>query len=409
MSDTKQVCFFVRSFPVLSQTFVLNQVKDLVAEGIDVHVLAVNPIKDSDGVVADIFGAEASVKVSSILPNEHNTKSYLFMLLGFLFCLFSSQRFTLIKLFFHFLRKKNKFLAKDLMCIAWFLKSRDIEIKNCIAHFGNNGVIFDYLIKADLVKCDNLFTIFHGYEISRYEQLSIWEELYGKMGGKLLPISNHWKKKLESLGVASSRIDVVHMGVDVNRFAYSEKPVSNPFAILSVARATEKKGLFYAIEAVLMCPLECTYTIIGDGVLLPELQELVNDHRNGHRVVFKGAQSSDFVAKSLKTTDLFLLPSIRDSSGDMEGIPVSLMEAMASGVVVLSTVHSGIPELITDGESGFLVPEKNSAAISNKIVEIRENDNLDDIRKCARTKVDDDFNATKLQAQLLKILKLKMV
>ena len=409
MSDTKQVCFFVRSFPVLSQTFVLNQVKDLVAEGIDVHVLAVNPINDKEDVVAEIFGSEAGVKVTSVLPTVHGIKSYLYMLLGLLFCIFSSKRFTLINLFFHFLRKKNKFLAKDLMCVAWFLKSRKIDINNCIAHFGNNGVIFDYLIKADLVKCNSLFTIFHGYEISRYDQLTIWEELYEKMGGTLLPISNHWKRKLESLGVDPSRIEVVHMGVDVNRFSYSEKPVSNPFSILSVARATEKKGLCYAIEAVLMCPLECTYTIIGDGVLLPELQDMVDGHHNGHRVVFKGAQSSDFVAKSLKTTDLFLLPSVRDSSGDMEGIPVSLMEAMASGVVVLSTVHSGIPELITDGESGFLVPEKDSLAISNKIVEISDNDNLDGIRKSARIKVDDDFNATKLQARLLKILNLKMV
>ncbi|WP_339349129.1 glycosyltransferase [uncultured Alteromonas sp.] len=405
MSDTKQVCFFVRSFPVLSETFVVNQVKDLVAEGVDVHVLAVNPIKANDEVSTGIFGTEATVKVTSILPTLHGKISYLYMLLGLIICFFSPKRFALINLFFHFLSKKNKFLAKDLMCIVWFLKSRDIDINNCIAHFGNNGVIFDYLIKTDLVKCKNLFTIFHGYEISRYDQLAIWEELYGKMGGKLLPISDHWKRKLESLGVAQSQIEVVHMGVDVNRFAYSEKPVSNPFSILSVARATEKKGLFYAIEAVLMCPLECTYTIIGDGVLLPELKKKVAGHSNGHRVVFMGAQSSNFVAKSLKNSDLFLLPSIKDSSGDMEGIPVSLMEAMASGVVVLSTFHSGIPELITDGESGFLVPEENSLAISNKIVEIHENDNLNEIRRCARIKVDDDFNATKLQARLLKILK----
>ena len=409
MSGTKQVCFFVRSFPVLSQTFVLNQVKDLVTEGVDVHVLAVNPIKNDNDVATEVFGTRAQVNVTSILPSEHDKTSYLYMLFGFLYCLCSPKRFRLIKLFFYFLIRRNKFLAKDLMCIVWFLKSRDIKIDNCVAHFGSNGVIFDYLVKAELIECDNLFTIFHGYEISRYDQLAIWEKLYGKLGGKLLPISEHWKRKLVSLGVAPSRIEVVHMGVDVDRFSYNEKAASTPLSILSVARATEKKGLHFAIEAVLMCPLECRYTIIGDGVLLPELRNKANNHPNGHRVIFKGAQPSSVVASSLKSTDLFLLPSVRDSSGDMEGIPVSLMEAMASGVIVLSTVHSGIPELITDGESGFLVPEKDSGAISRKIVEISKNQNLNIIRKNARCKVADEFNARKLQTRLLEILKLKTV
>ncbi|WP_288389319.1 glycosyltransferase [uncultured Alteromonas sp.] len=404
LANTK-VLFFVRSFPVLSQTFVLNQVKDLVNEGIDVQVLSVNPSNDATGLVEDVFGESVSKKVTSILPSAHSSKSYLHMLLGFLYCMVSVKRHKLISLFFHFIAKQNKFLAKDLMCIVWFLRNKNITTDSCIAHFGSNGVVMDYLIEAGLVKCSNLFTIFHGYEISRYDQLDLWQDLYGKLGGFLLPISEHWKNKLIELGANASKIEVVHMGVDVDRFAYSEKVVSTPLSILSVARATEKKGLKYAIEAVLECPIECEYRIIGDGSLMDSLKQAAASHKNSHRVIFEGAKPSSFVAESLKNTDLFLLPSVRDSKGDMEGIPVSLMEAMASGVVVLSTIHSGIPELISDGETGFLVPEKDSNAISAKIVEISQQSSLASIREAARQKVIDEFNASTLQTQLINILK----
>ncbi|MEQ3648104.1 glycosyltransferase [Alteromonas sp.] len=403
MLANKNVLFFVRSFPVLSQTFVLNQVKDLVSEGIDVQVLSVNPINDDTGVVEDIFGKSAE-KVTSILPAAHSAKSYLYMMFGFLYCIFSFERHNLISLFFHFIKKKNKYLAKDLMCIVWFLKDKEISADSCIAHFGSNGVVMDYLIQAKLVKFTNLFTVFHGYEISRYDQLELWQDLYGKLGGVLLPISDYWKNKLIEFGGKPTKIKVVHMGVDIDRFSYSEKPVSNPFSILSVARATEKKGLKYAIEAVLNCSIECEYKIIGDGALMESLKQEASRHNNSHRVIFEGAKPSSFVAESLSSTDLFLLPSVRDSKGDMEGIPVSLMEAMASGVTVLTTIHSGIPELVEHKVTGFLVNEKDSAALSSMISEISGSSDLDRIRKSARAKIEEEFNSVILKKDLIQML-----
>lgn len=404
MLTDKKVLFFVRSFPVLSQTFVLNQVKDLADEGIDVQVLSVNPIQEDTGAVNNIFGENTSIKVSSILNTPHGIMSYIYMLFGLLYCMVSRDRHQLVSLYFHFIKKNNKFLAKDLMCIVWFLRNKGVIADSCIAHFGSNGVVMDYLIQAKLVNCPKLFTIFHGYEISRYDQLDIWEGLYGKMGGVLLPISEYWKSKLIELGASPKKIKVVHMGVDINRFAYLEKPVSETLSILSVARATEKKGLIYGIEAVLSSPVECVYRIIGDGGLMDSLKVFSSNHSNSHRVVFEGARPSSFVAETLKSTDLFMLPSVRDSKGDMEGIPVSLMEAMASGVVVLSTIHSGIPELIEHGKTGFLVEEKDSLSISNMILDISKRNDLNDIRRRARNRIEESFNAETLKNDLIDIL-----
>lgn len=404
MSISKKVYFFVRTFPVLSQTFVLNQVKDLKDEGLDVHVLAVNPINDTSSVLSSIFGQDVNEKVTSILPEPHSRESWFLMLLGALFCACAKRRWPIIGLATRLARKKNFFSAKDLLCLAWHLRNKNIVMKNCIAHFGSNGVVLDYLRKAKLIDCENLFTVFHGYEISRYDQLKLWQEEYGKLGGMLLPISEHWAESLVNFGANKSNIEVVHMGVDVDTFSFSDKELSSPLQVLSVARATEKKGLKFAIDAILNSELDVHLTLIGDGKLLPSLKMLVNKHSNKSRVTFLGACPPERVSSELKKTDLFLLPSVQDSMGDKEGIPVSLMEAMASGVVVLSTIHSGIPELIDDGVSGFLVPERDALAIQAKMKEIIKNPSLSLIRENARAKVDNEFNAATLSKQLLSLI-----
>lgn len=404
MSVSKKVYFFVRTFPVLSQTFVLNQVKDLKSRGMDVHVLAVNPINDDSSVLTSIFGSEAKNKVTSILPKPHSRKSWLLMILGVFYCVMAKPRWEVLGLAIRLVKKKNFFLAKDLLCLAWFLRKRNIEMDNCIAHFGSNGVVLDYLRNANLIDCENLFTVFHGYEISRYDQLNIWGEEYGKLGGTLLPISRHWEESLIAFGAQKENIKVIHMGVDVDKFSFIDKSIKPPLQVLSVARATEKKGLKYAIQAVLEADIQCQFTLIGDGKLLPNLRKIVDEHENKDRITFLGACSPERVAQELKQTDLFLLPSVRDASGDKEGIPVSLMEAMASGVIVLSTFHSGIPELIEDGKTGFLVPERDANAIKSRMQDIVAHNSLSSIRIAARAKVETEFNASTLSNQLLSIL-----
>lgn len=404
MTISKKVYFFVRTFPVLSQTFVLNQVKDLRNEGMDVHVLAVNPIKDTSLALSSIFGPDVDKKVTSILPEPHSKKSWVSMFFGSLFCACNKQRWPILGLASRLVKKRNFFSAKDLLCLAWHLRNKNIVMQNCIAHFGSNGVVIDYLRKSKLIDCENLFTVFHGYEISRYDQLKLWKEEYGKLSGKLLPISEHWAESLVNFGASESIIEVVHMGVDVDTFSFLDKELSFPLQLLSVARATEKKGLKYAIEAILNAEVECHLTLIGDGNLLPNLKEIVERHDNKQRVTFLGACSPAEVANKLKRTDLFLLPSVQDCHGDKEGIPVSLMEAMASGVIVLSTYHSGIPELIEHGKTGFLVEEKNSKALSDMILEISKRDDLRNIRHNARKKIESDFNARTLKNDLVRIL-----
>ena len=404
MSTKRHVTVFVRSFPVLSETFVINQIKGLVREGLDVAVLSVNPTSDDGQAEKEIFGTESKGHVNSILPHTSSWKTYVYVFFSFFYCLSSSNRWRLLKLFLELFRKGSRFLARDLLAIVWFCKNKKIATTNCIAHFGVNGVVFDHLRQAGLVECDNLFTIFHGYEISKYEQINTWKNFYAKLTGTLLPISEKWKARLVKFGAEEENIKVLHMGVNVDKFTYYDKPLSSPLNMLSVARATEKKGLTYAIDATLSSEKECRLVIVGDGHLMPELKAQVDKHPNKSRIFLMGSQPPSEVSLQLKKADVFILPSVTDNSGDMEGIPVSLMEAMASGVVVLSTYHSGIPELIQDNISGFLVPERDVNALIEKIELIIEHDNIATIRERARKRVEEEFNAQTLNLQLVKLL-----
>ncbi|MDP2537245.1 glycosyltransferase [Alteromonas stellipolaris] len=405
MNTKKSVCFFVREFPVLSETFVLNQVLEIAKSGFDVRVLSVNPITQDDRVKNNVF-SQNNIKVDliPIFTKKHDKSSFIQMFLGFLYCLFSIERLGLLKLFFSFLKKKNFFIARDLLCLVWNVRKLNISMDSCIAHFGNNGVVFDHLVKAKLIQCSHLFTIFHGFEISKYDQIRSWGNLYKTLSGTILPISELWSFKLQKLGVSKDKIEVIHMGVDIDRFSFKERDIGRVPSILTVARATEKKGLVYAIEGVLNCDLDCELKVIGDGMLLPDLKAIALNHKNAHRVKFLGSRPSDFVVDALDNSDIFLLPSVVDINGDMEGIPVSLMEAMAKGVLVLSTYHSGIPELIKDGLNGYLVQERDSVGISKKLESIIRDCEYKSLTIKARQTIEVDFNAKKLNERLCQLI-----
>ncbi|CAM6610494.1 hypothetical protein ESCOCK405M_22805 [Escherichia coli] len=147
------------------------------------------------------------------------------------------------------------------------------------------------------------------------------------------------------------------MGVNMDRF--SLRPLKAPdgcLQILSVARLTEKKGLHVAIEACRQLKergVNFRYRILGIGPWERRLRTLIEQYQLEDHVEMPGFKPSHEVKMLLDEADVFLLPSVTGADGDMEGIPVALMEAMAVGIPVLSTVHSGIPELIDSGHSGW--------------------------------------------------------
>ncbi len=185
----------------------------------------------------------------------------------------------------------------------------------------------------------------------------------------VLPVSASLAQRLEASGCPRDRIVVHHDGIDVRAapFRLRTAPADRPPRTLFVGRLTEKKGVAYALDAfaeVRRRHADAQLHIVGDGELRAELEARAAGLELGTSVRFLGLLSPADVAASMTAADLLVAPSVTAANGDQEGIPTVLKEAMAQGMPVLSTRHSGIPELVHDGESGVLVGERDAAALA---------------------------------------------
>ena len=196
----------------------------------------------------------------------------------------------------------------------------------------------------------------------------------------VVTISEYNKNYLvDEIGV-SNRINVIRCGIDLDKFDPQRKlKTGGRIRMLTVARLVEKKGIEYLLKAipkVIKEVLDCELTIVGSGPLNDSLHQLVRDLDVGGCVQFRGDVSDSELMRCYEDTDLIILPCIVIESGDRDGIPVAMMEAMAMGLPVISTNVSGIPELVEDGVSGMLVPPKDEKAISEALIKLLNNENL---------------------------------
>ena len=177
-------------------------------------------------------------------------------------------------------------------------------------------------------------------------------------------------EKVTKIGLSPERIHVHYSGIDTVKFAFRERPIDDQeVRIFTVGRLTEKKGMEYSIKAVAKLVTRypaIQYTIAGEGHLRPQLEQLIRGLGTEKHIHLAGSLPSDEVGKLMYETDIFILASVTAKDGDQEGMPVSLEEAMATGLPVIATRHSGIPELVQDGASGFLVPERDAEALAEK-------------------------------------------
>ncbi|MDX6637384.1 MAG: colanic acid/amylovoran biosynthesis glycosyltransferase [Solirubrobacterales bacterium] len=165
-------------------------------------------------------------------------------------------------------------------------------------------------------------------------------------------------------GDTETPVHVVHCGVDPAEYPFEPRtvPAAGPVRALCVAALQEKKGHAILLDAVSGAPdLErLELDLVGDGPLRPELEARAGELGLQERVRFHGSIDERAVRDLLEAADLFVLPSIIASDGQMEGIPVALMESLACGLPTVATRISGIPELIDDGRTGLLAEQGSS-------------------------------------------------
>jgi colanic acid/amylovoran biosynthesis glycosyltransferase len=251
-----------------------------------------------------------------------------------------------------------------------------------------------------------LVAVFHAADLTIAKPRGGYAPLF-REAAKLLPISRHWRSKLVELGAAPETIEVFHMGVDCARIPFRPRqfPSGLPARIASVGRLIEKKGFEYGLHAVAKAETLLSrllhYDVIGDGPLRPELEALVASLGLRERVRFHGPRTAQEVAALLDRSDVLLAPSVTAANGDVEGIPVVLMEAMARGLPVISSVHTGIPELVGHGESGLLAPERDPDALAEALASLlREPARWPALTANARRRVEAEFDSARLTPEL---------
>ena len=194
----------------------------------------------------------------------------------------------------------------------------------------------------------------------------------------VVAISEFNARRLGELTSGEARVHVVHCGVDADAYAFRPRrlPHEGPVRGLCVASLEEYKGHEFLLRAMALDRPgveRLRMTFVGAGSRRQQLEQLVAELGLGDRVTFAGGRREDEVRALLDEAELFVLPSVVGADGDMEGIPIALMEAMASGIPVVTTRLSGIPELVRDGETGILAepaePESLARALAGTLAD----------------------------------------
>jgi len=150
-----------------------------------------------------------------------------------------------------------------------------------------------------------------------------------------------------------------------------ERPADDAWRFLQACRLIEKKGLLTSLRAFAEFAQRypaARFAIAGEGPILPQLQAVARELGVADRVTFTGFLSQTELRELLYRSHIFLHPSETGTDGNQEGVPNSMLEAMASGLPVFATIHGGIPEAIEHGVSGVLVPEADANTLARELL-----------------------------------------
>jgi colanic acid/amylovoran biosynthesis glycosyltransferase len=390
-----KIAFAVGKFPVLSETFILNQITGLIDRGHSVDILALN------GPPSDPSRTHPEVEAYRLLGRTYYFPARLPA--GFFLPVFNVIR-RLAPYFLENLLRRLRSVDKILS----FGAAHSYDVIHC--QFGTTGLKALRLLERGIFK-GRLVVSFRGGDISKHLKqrgVHAYDSLF-QVGDFFLTNCDYFKHLLIGLGCPEEKLAIHRSGIDCGRFSFSVRkaPLDGRIRIVTTARLVPKKGLEYGIRAVakllkIYPGLECS--IIGDGPLRADLEKLIRELNIEKSVKLLGQKRSSEVAQILDRSHLFIAPSITSDEEDIDGPVNTLKEAMAMGLPVVATRHGGIPELVEDGVSGFLVPERDADATCERLNFLIHNPNLwSAMGRAGRAKVEASYDRDKLNDELVEI------
>ncbi|MDO9087613.1 MAG: glycosyltransferase [Anaerolineaceae bacterium] len=365
MSTQLKIAYYLPRFPRLTETFILREMLALMEKGHEVQVFSLFPPKPSPIMHNQVYKIMSFVHYCPFLFSFKLVKAQFYFLLRsplrYLRALMHAvsltwmEPLTLMRVIILF--PKSVFFAKQV---------RDMKIDHIHAHFvWVNGIAAQ--IAADLI--DITYSIHaHAWDIFQRKPECVRRQI--ELANVIVTISDYHRNYLATLCPTYSieKIHVVHCGLNTKEFTSTHIPVNdNLIRIVSVGSLIEKKGHEYLIHAcghLLRKKYKFHCSIVGSGPLYEQLQACINGLGLHECVTLLGSLKQNEILDLYRQSDISVLACVEAKSGDKDGIPVALMEAMAMQVPVISTPVAGIPELIDSEENGLLVPEHDVTALA---------------------------------------------
>lgn len=361
------ITYILDNFPKLSETFIIDEMVGLIQSGHNIEILSLNN------------------------PNEKVIHDDIF------------ENSLLEKVLFLSRIKEEPFYKLTHSDVVNTIVKTDIFV----SHFASKGAMLaNYLNKNFSIPY--IFTT-HAFDLYISPEPSKIKDLI-KNAEKCITISKYNKHHMLKNfgGDFRDKIAVLYNAVDIDSIKHVKRKDSGKCKFITVGRMVEKKGIISTIKGFAKAyekNKNIFYTIIGDGPQKSEIKRTIKSLGINHRVDIIGALPRDMVKRVIVEHDAFILTSETATNGDKEGMPVAIMEAMACGLPVISTKHTGIPELVIDGKTGFLVKEKDQEAISEKIVLLATQKGLRSLLgKNSKERITNDFNLSKRNLKIERII-----
>jgi glycosyltransferase involved in cell wall biosynthesis len=250
----------------------------------------------------------------------------------------------------------------------------------------------------------------HGYDVSANLREERWRKNYLRYAEAdgIVTINEISRKRLLELGLPPAKVHVVHYGVDVPT-APPRHDVNATVRCLAVGRMVSKKAPILLLDAFrraseVFPAMQLDY--VGDGPLFSAAHDFVQTMKLQAKITLHGARANGAVQNLMRDADMFLQHSITDpATGDEEGLPVAVLEAMANALPVVATRHAGIPEAVLEGATGYLVDEGDTASMADRIVALaRDADRRRNMGRAGWQRAGENFSREKERAALLNIL-----
>jgi len=261
----------------------------------------------------------------------------------------------------------NKLLTSYL---AGYLKKLGVD--GVLAEYGPAGVA---VMEACRLAGKPLFVHFHGFDAYKKEILKLYMDRYKRLfsyASGIVAVSEAMYRQLKELGAPEDRLHLNRYGVDPERFK-GASPEHAPPVFTAIGYFVEKKAAPLTVLAfsrvVAKCP-EAMLVMAGEGPLLGPARRMAEALGISDRVDFPGFQSAEGVSRLMRQSRVFVQHSLVAETGDSEGTPVAVIEAQMSGLPVVSTYHAGIPDVVVNEETGFLVPEAATDEMGDRMLQL---------------------------------------